>query len=289
MDDVVNHDWTGRTEEVDDLIDPSQVARYAATLGQAVAQPIETLPPLWHWAFFQSPLDTACLGDDGHPKEKAFLPPPANRSRMWAGGRVKFVEPLRVGIKATRSSTIIKAQEKTGSTGSLLFVTVQHDYIQDGRLAISEEQDIVFRALSPPKSGGSQRLISGDWQETFVPSPVALFRYSAVTFNAHRIHYDEPYATAVEGYPGLVVQGPLIATLTVAAFCRAHPDARLRHFAYRGLRPLIAPHAFEVGGRITGAGIASTWAGNESGLAQSSEIHFEQFSSTSGHCAAVGS
>ncbi|WP_085726550.1 MaoC family dehydratase N-terminal domain-containing protein [Pseudomonas sp. R37(2017)] len=275
MDNLTNDAWTGRTEEVDDLIDPSQVARIAATLGQPLIQPTEALPALWHWAFFQCPIETARLGEDGHPHDGAFLPPPAKRSRMWAGGRVRFLEPLRVGIKATRRSTIVKAEEKAGTTGKLLFVTVRHDYRQDGRLAISEEQDIVYREPSPPKLSSNQPLIAGDWQETFVPSPVTLFRYSAVTCNAHRIHYDEPYATAVEGYPGLVVHGPLIATLTVAAFCRANPDARLRQFSFRGLRPLIAPRAFEVGGRITGTGIAQTWAGSESGLAQSSEIHFE--------------
>ncbi|MGE8065239.1 FAS1-like dehydratase domain-containing protein [Pseudomonas sp. NPDC089569] len=275
MDDFTRAAWLGRTEEVYDLLDQSHVSRVAATLGTPAPEQGAALPALWHWAFFQSATEEWCLGPDGHPVVGAFLAPPAGRSRMWAGGRVTFLEPLRIGIEATRASSVLKVEEKTGTSGSLLFVTVRHEYRQQGRVAIREEQDIVYREPSPAKLTSAQPLTSGHWRAAVEPTAVLLFRYSAVTCNAHRIHYDLPYATQVEGYPGLVVQGPLIATLTVGAFCRANPTAHLRHFAFRGMRPLIAPHCFEVGGRISEPGVAQTWAGDESGLAQSSEIHFD--------------
>ncbi|WP_016701835.1 MaoC family dehydratase N-terminal domain-containing protein, partial [Pseudomonas chlororaphis] len=186
-----------------------------------------------------------------------------------------FFEPLRAGFAADCVSTISHVEEKTGRTGALLFVTVRHEYSQDGRLAIREEQDIVYREPTPPKQASGEPLIQGDWREPVEPSPTLLFRYSAVTFNGHRIHYDFPYVTETEGYPGLVVHGPLIATLSLRAFCRAHPGARLRRFAYRGLRPLIAPQPFEVGGRIVRPGVAELWAGNDAGLAQRGEVLFD--------------
>src|SRR5690606_16624740 len=133
-------------------------------------------------------------------------------------------------------STIKHIEEKHGRTGPRLSVTAQHDYLQDGSLAIREEQDIVYREPTPPKLGGGEELPTGDWHESITPSSTLLFRYSAVTFNGHRIHYDFPYVTEAEGYPGLVVHGPLIATLNLPAFCRAHPQARLRRFSYRGVR-----------------------------------------------------
>lgn len=267
--------WIGRTEESHDQLSRNLVKRIAATLGEDTPAHGEALPPLWHWAFFQDPIAESALGGDGHPARGGFLPPADNRNRMWAGGRVEFIAALRVGGEATRVSTIKHIEEKHGRTGALLFVTVQHDYLQDGELAIREEQDIVYREPSPPKSGGGEALPAGDWREGVVPSPTLLFRYSAVTFNGHRIHYDWPYVTGTEGYAGLVVHGPLIATLNLRAFRRANPQTRLRRFAYRGLRPLIAPEPFEVAGRITAPGKAQLWAGNEAGMAQQADVEFE--------------
>src|SRR5690606_26165969 len=157
------------------------------------------------------------LGRDGHPSRGGFLPPLGERNRMWAGGRVRFHEPLRVGSPAERRSTILNIEEKTGRSGSLLFFTVQHDYVQQGRVCVSEEQDIVYRAPTPPKLEGSAAAGEGQWSVTVEPSSVMLFRYSAVTFNGHRIHYDLEYVTRQEGYPGLVVHGPLIATFMLQA------------------------------------------------------------------------
>ncbi|BBP77445.1 hypothetical protein PHLH7_35490 [Pseudomonas sp. Ost2] len=267
--------WLGRTEEAHDQLSRNLLKRIAATFGESAPSHGEALPPLWQWCFFQDPVAESQLGGDGHPARGGFLPPADNRNRMWAGGRLEFFHDLRAGHDATRVSTITRIEEKQGRTGSLLFVTVQHEYSQDGRLAIREEQDIVYREPTPPKQGSGEALVEGEWREAIEPTPTLLFRYSAVTFNGHRIHYDYPYVTATEGYPGLVVHGPMIATLNLRAFCQAHPEANLRRFAYRGLRPLIAPQPFEVGGRIVSPGVAELWAGNAGGIAQRAEVHFD--------------
>lgn len=275
MTDAALSAWIGRSEEVHDQLSRNLVMRVAATLGEETPAHGEALPPLWHWAFFQNPVAESGLGEDGHPARGGFLPPADNRNRMWAGGKIEFIQGLRVGGDATRVSTITHIEEKHGSTGALLFVTVQHEYFQDGELAIREDQNIVYREPSPPKTSSGQALEAGDWQESITPTSTLLFRYSAATFNGHRIHYDWPYVTDTEGYSGLVVHGPLIATLSLRAFCRANPQARLRQFSYRGLRPLVAPQPFEVGGKIESSGTAQLWAGNEAGVAQRSEVKFD--------------
>ncbi|MCT8165692.1 MULTISPECIES: MaoC family dehydratase N-terminal domain-containing protein [unclassified Pseudomonas] len=267
--------WIGRTEEVHDELSRNLVKRIAATFGEiapAVGQP---LPALWMWCFFQEPVNEAQLGSDGHPARGGFLPPADNRNRMWAGGRVEFIAPLRVGSEAQRLSTIVHIEEKHGRTGALLFVTVRHDYSQDGQLCVREEQDIVYREPNPPKLDSRQADAPADWSESVTPTPTLLFRYSAVTFNGHRIHYDHPYVTATEGYAGLVVHGPMIATLNLHAFIRANPGKCVRHFAYRGVRPLTVPTPFEVAGRLVEPGQAQLWAGNADGVAQSAEVRFD--------------
>ncbi len=266
--------WIGRSETRHDRITHNLVKRIAATLSEPAPGPGDALPLLWHWAFFQDTVDAAGLGSDGHPARGGFLPPADNRNRMWAGSRLEFLVPLRVEAEVSRRSTLLNVQEKHGRTGSLLFVTVRHEYVQEGRNVLVEEQDIVYREPSPPKLGGTEAAPEGAWQATVEPSATLLFRYSAVTFNGHRIHYDWPYATEAEGYPGLVVHGPLIATLSLRAFQQANPTARVRRFEFRGLRPLIAPHAFEVGGRLLGDGKAQVWATADVGMAQSGEVQF---------------
>jgi len=268
--------WIGRSETVHDCISHNLVKRIAATLSEPAPAPGAPLPELWHWAFFQDAVEHSGLGGDGHPARGGFLPPADNRNRMWAGGRLEFIHPLRVDAQVSRRSTILNVQEKHGRTGSLLFVTVQHEYVQDGQRALIEEQDIVYREPSPPKLGGTEPMPQGDWHLHVQPTPTLLFRYSAVTFNGHRIHYDWPYVTETEGYPGLVVHGPLIATLNVQAFVRANPQLTVRRFSFRGVRPLICPDAFDVGGRLIGEGKAQVWAGNQAGQAQVGEIEFVQ-------------
>lgn len=266
--------WIGSSECVQDSLDPIAVGRVAATLGEPAPGAGQPLPPLWQWAFFISTVGLDGLGRDGHPARGGFLPPADDRNRMWAGGRVEFRQPLRVGVPAERLSTVASIQEKTGRTGALLFVTVRHEYRQEGELAILEEQDIVYRQPSPPKLAGTEPAPAAQWRETMTPSEVLLFRYSAVTFNGHRIHYDYPYVTGVEGYPGLVVHGPMIATMMVAAFRRAHPGARLDHLSYRGLRPPIAPRPFEVAGAVAEPGLARLWAQQDDTLAHQGELRF---------------
>lgn len=267
--------WIGRTEEAVDELSRNLIKRIAATFGEnapAVGQP---LPPLWMWCFFQEPMAETQLGTDGHPARGGFLPPADNRNRMWAGGRVEFIAPLTVGAEAHRLSTILHIEEKHGRTGALLFVTVRHDYSQHGQLCVREEQDIVYREPNPPKLDSAPANAPADWSEAVTPTPTLLFRYSAVTFNGHRIHYDFPYVTETEGYAGLVVHGPMIATLNLRAFIRANPGKRVRHFAYRGVRPLTVPTPFEVAGRISAPGQAQLWAGNAAGVAQSADVLFD--------------
>jgi itaconyl-CoA hydratase/mesaconyl-C4 CoA hydratase len=268
-------DWLGRSQTVVDRLDPNHAACIAATLGQAAPSQGQALVPLWHWAYFLETVPIAQTGLDGHPARGSFLPPADNRNRMWAGGRVSFLGEIKVGVEALKTSTVIAIKEKQGRTGSLLFVTVKHDIVQQDELVLSEEQDIVYREPSPPKLVGSEAAPASQWQEIVNPTEVMLFRYSAVTFNSHRIHYDYPYVTKTEGYPGLVVHGPLIATSMCQAFANAHPNARLSHLAYRGLRPLIAPAPFQVAGCVTEAGQAQLWAAQDGTLAHQAEIKFE--------------
>lgn len=266
--------WIGRRQESQDRISFNLVKRIAATLSEEAPQAGEPLPPLWHWAFFQEPVAASELGPDGHPALGGFLPPAHNRNRMWAGSRIEFYQPLKVESDVTCVSTILNVEEKHGRTGSLLFVTVRHEYFQDGKRALQDEQDIVYREPTPPKLSGTEALPEGQWQTRVEPSATLLFRYSAVTFNGHRIHYDWPYVTETEGYPGLVVHGPLIATLNLRAFTKAHPNVRLKRFTFRGVRPLISPHPFEIGGRLIDSGKAQLWAGNHDGTAQIGEVEF---------------
>jgi itaconyl-CoA hydratase/mesaconyl-C4 CoA hydratase len=267
--------WLGKTQTVVDRMDPGHAARIAVTLGLPIPSLGEIIAPLWHWAFFLETVPIALTGNDGHPARGSFLPPADNRNRMWAGGRVSFDGGLVVGTEAHKTSTVTAIQEKKGRTGSLLFVTVKHDIMQNGKLIVSEEQDIVYREPSPPKLLGTEPAPASQWKQPVDPSAVLLFRYSAVTFNSHRIHYDHPYVTEKEGYPGLVIHGPLIATLMCQAFTQAHPRATLKHLSYRGLRHLIAPTAFDVAGTIVAPGEAKLWAEQDGTLAHQAELRFE--------------
>lgn len=267
--------WINCSETVEEFLSVGLLIRIGATLGSPAPASGEALPLLWHWAFFQPAREAGDLGADGHPATGGFLPPAGNRSRMWAGSRLDFLRPLVADKYASRASRITSIQEKVGQAGELLFVTVEHTYIQEGVVCVREEQDIVYREPSPPKLTNSDALPAADWAEEINPDPVLLFRYSAATFNGHRIHYDQAYAREVEGYPGLVVHGPLIASLNLQAFCRAHPQAVVKRFVFRGVRPLLLPASFVVGGRLEAPGHALAWAGNQDGLAQSAEVFFD--------------
>lgn len=268
-------DWLGRTETCIDSVDIGHIQKVALSLGAQVPVAGGEVPLLWHWALFVQGVPYDQLGEDGHPRRGGFLPAADNRNRMWAGGRLEFMQPLRVGSQSRRMSTISAVREKEGRTGKLLFVTVKHEYTQNGAVCISEEQDIVYREPSPPKLEGSVPMPQAQWSETITPSPVMLFRYSAVTFNGHRIHYDEPYVTQKEGYPGLVVHGPMIATLMCGAFVNANPGKDVKSFSYRGLRPLIAPRPFQVAGSLAEDNSAQLWAGQDGTLAHQAELRFK--------------
>lgn len=259
-------DWLGRTESLDARLSGFPLAAMAATLD---LPPPDTIPPLWHWLYFLPVASASTLGPDGHPMRGGFLPPVPLPRRMWAGGRLTFHAPLRPETVATRVSTIETLEEKTGRTGQLVFVTVSHHIHCDGVLCIEEEHDIVYREppdpSAPPKTPA--RAPTGEiWSRSIVADPVLLFRYSALTFNGHRIHYDHPYVTTVEGYPGLVVHGPLIATLLVDLIARHAPTARLTAFAFRAVRPTFADQTFTLCGLPDDDGQTVTlWAKDHDG------------------------
>jgi len=251
--------WVGRSQWRTDVLTPAAAAALAATLDRDDATPTlgAELPPWAHWLLFHPLARQSTLDADGHLPRGAFLPPVPLPRRMWAGSRLQFHHPLHIGEELHRLSRIVAIESKSGHAGPLVFVTVCHE-ISDGRgLALVEEQDIVFREAATqgasPITPATAALPAppAEFERIVVPDPVLLFRYSALTFNAHRIHYDQPYATAVEGYPGLVVHGPLIATLLLDLLRRRQPEARVRRFSFRAQRPLFAHQPFAVCGRYT--------------------------------------
>jgi 3-methylfumaryl-CoA hydratase len=267
--------WIGREETSSDTILGSAVGAMAATLDLA-ATPAEgdALPPGWQWMFFNPVVRRSGLGTDGHPQRGGFLPPIDLPRRMWAGSRLRYSGDLRVGASATRSSRILRVENKTGKRGPLWFVTVEHTTQSDGQTCIVEEQDIVYREATPPATGQTKlperHEAQAQWSEEVLPDTTLLFRYSALTFNGHRIHYDQPYARNEEGYPDLVVHGPLTATL-LQGFALAHADGRqLASFEFRGVSPLFVGRAFQLEGSRSGDDTLALWArGPEGELAMS--------------------
>jgi 3-methylfumaryl-CoA hydratase len=245
--------WVNKTESAHDQITSTPFAALAATLNRDHAAPHSgvALPPLWHWLYFLPIHRQDRIGPDGHPLRGGFLPPVPLPRRMWAGGRLQFHRPLRVGERIARTSRIADVSFKEGRTGPLVFVLVRHEISNDDGVAISEEHDIVYRdnprADEPPLKG-QPAPDDALWTREIVPDDVLLFRYSALTFNGHRIHYDRRYVTEVEGYPGLVVHGPLIATLLVDLFERNMPGAAVASFRFRAVKPLFDTAPFFVCG-----------------------------------------
>jgi 3-methylfumaryl-CoA hydratase len=244
--------WIGRVEEAEDEVSLRQARRMAVTLDEPAAM-VEggELPPLWHWIGWAPEAPMSGLGRDGHPARGGFLPPVPLERRMWAGGRVTFHAPLRVGALMHRRSEILKVAEKTGSTGRMVFVTVRHDTRIGGTLAVSEEQDIVYVAMPdrftpPPPVTAPEAPV---WEDAVPMDTVRLFRFSALTFNGHRIHYDLDYAQGVEKYPGLVVHGPMQAMLLLAAARRHRGGAMPADYRYRGVRPLFHSDALRLLGQ----------------------------------------
>jgi len=247
--------WLGREQVTDDVLTPGAVRAMSATLD--LTPPVEltghTLPALWHWLYFLSTTPASELAEDGHAKKGGFLPPIPLSRRMWAGGCLEFFLPLCVGERIQRISCIVDIQHKIGASGELVFVTLNHDIYREGQLAIRERQDLVYRdapVVNAPPPCETLPPGAAMWSRTVEPTPALLFRYSAITFNAHRIHYDRDYAIDVEGYTDLVVHGPLVATLLLGLLTENCPTVQISRFEYRGIRPLLAGRAFELQGRI---------------------------------------
>ncbi len=257
-------DWIGRSEERVDVMDPARSNALTAALGVETAFGAgDAIPLLHHWLHFWDVRPPAALGADGHPAKGGFLPPVPLPRRMWAGGRLKFHQPLHFGERVTRTSTIRGVTAKSGKSGSLVFVTVEHALAGAAGLAIVEEQDLVYReaaaagSIKGPAEDGPAPAAA--FHRIITPDEVLLFRYSALTMNGHRIHYDLPYAQGEEAYPALVVHGPLMATCLAAMAARelaAATGKALTAFEFRGQSPAFAGAPLHVCGDLTEQGIA---------------------------------
>ncbi|HWH84357.1 MAG TPA: MaoC family dehydratase N-terminal domain-containing protein [Burkholderiaceae bacterium] len=263
--------WVGKTESSTDIAAAAPVRALAATLDRddPAPQPGDPIPPCWHWLYFLPMHRQSEIGPDGHPKRGGFLPPVPLPRRMWAGSRIEFTRSLEVGSTITRVSRIEDVSVKEGKTGPLAFVRVRHEIGDANGLALVDQQDIVYRENPKPgdRAPASQAApADAEWSRQLDPDEVLLFRYSALTFNAHRIHYDRRYAVEVEGYPGVVVHGPLIATLLLDLLRRNLPDATVARFAFRAVKPLFDTAPFLVCGRSADNGKTVTlWAQNADG------------------------
>ena len=263
--------WVGRSEQLTDLITPVPARALTALLDldTGPTRDGDVLPPVWQWIYFLPLARHSQVGSDGHPQRGGFLPPVTLPRRMWAGSKLQFHQPLHIGEAVTRVSRISDISFKEGRTGALIFVKVVHEISGAKGLAITEAQDIVFRdhpRVGDPVPPASPAPTDVDWSRTVVPDPVMLFRYSALTFNGHRIHYDRPYATAVEGYAALVVHGPLTATLLLDHLARQFPQATVTHFQFRGVKPILDDAPFTLCGKVGEDGkTVGLWAQNQAG------------------------
>jgi len=274
-------DWIGREETKTAHISESTMEAMAATI-DLDSHPTEgqAVPPGWQWLFFNPFVRRRLLGTDGHPAKGGFLPPVALPRRMWAGSRIRYINDLPVGAIASRQSRIVSVKNKEGRQGSLCFVTVEHTTRHGDQTCIIEEQDIVYREATPPTSGQPPAPQVYDatpqWSETVAPDTTLLFRYSALTFNGHRIHYDQPYARDEEGYKDLVVHGPLTSTLLQQFAVKHGGGRRLSNFNFRGVAPLFCGQSFTLEGRVDGEKSLDVWArGPEGQLAMSALAVFE--------------
>jgi 3-methylfumaryl-CoA hydratase len=263
--------WIGRSETQHDTVGATPVVALTATLDHAAAPvPAGTpLPPLWHWLYFLPMHRQSEIGPDGHAKRGGFLPPVPLPRRMWAGSQFQFHTPVRVGDAVARKSTIAEVTKKEGRSGQLVFVKVKHELFCNGAAApaLTEFHDIVYREakrpgdVDPPPQAAAT---GAAWQREIVPDDVLLFRYSALTFNGHRIHYDRRYVTEVEGYPGLIVHGPLIATLLMDLLRRQAPDAEVAAFRFKAVRPTFDGSPMKVNGQRSGNEV-KLWAQDHEG------------------------
>ncbi|MDE1012502.1 MAG: MaoC family dehydratase N-terminal domain-containing protein [Paraburkholderia fungorum] len=263
--------WIGRTQTEREFVSPRLAQQLAATLDyEDVPRVGGRLPPLWHWAFFPHIVSQSQVGADGHPTRGGFLPPVPLPRRMWAGSRVRFERSLVVGSEVSRTSQILDVAAKEGRTGKLVFVRLRHELEDLEGPLISEEQDVVYResaATAYTAATGPRAPTDFTWRREIVPDPVLLFRYSAETFNGHRIHYDRPYATQQEGYPALVVHGPLTATLLIDLLRRSLPGESIASFSFKAVNPLFDSAPFSIyAARMPGSTEVKLWAANPDGV-----------------------
>ena len=283
-------EWCGKTEVSQDVIDPALAARLRTTLlHDEQTLSTEFLPTLGHWCFFQSPAPAHLLSEDGHPQRGGFLPPIPLPRRMWAGGKLEFFAQIPIGATLTRHSTIDSIQAKEGRSGKLVFVTIRHEYWQEEIKLLTEHQELVFReAATNTHSDATSRKTLGVtppneltvplYSQTLSGDPVTLFRFSALTFNSHRIHYDRDYAVNVEGYAGLVVHGPLLAT-QLAHFAEqnfALRDGRLGSFSFKAVSPIVDAQNYTLcAGNRSNDGRVPLWIIKDDGvLAMRAEAQF---------------
>jgi 3-methylfumaryl-CoA hydratase len=267
--------WIGRRETVEDVASEVPLAGLAALLDRAEPWS-NTMPLLAHWLYFLPHARQSDIDVDGHPRRGGFLPPIELPRRMWAGGRLDFDTGIPIGAQITRRSTIADVSAKTGSTGNMVFVTIHHEIATDEGVAIREQQDIVFREAPKPGTQSASRKGESEPAEfvrRITPDPTQLFRFSALTFNAHRIHYDRDYCRDVEGYPGLVVQGPFTAMLLMDHLRTSLPQARVRSFKFRAQSPLFDTAPFELCLNARDGG-ADLWAQGPAGKAMVAEAQF---------------
>jgi len=260
--------WIGRTTEASDIVTAQLVKGLRATLFQEIGEPKpgDAAPWTVHWCLAQPVFPMSALSADGHPTRGGFLPPVPLPRRMWAGGELEFLDALRVGDEATRTSRISDVTMKTGSTGVLCFVSVEHLITTPRGTAVRERQDIVYRDMSSAPAGAKPAAAPpfAKHRESHMADPVLLFRYSALTFNGHRIHYDREYVTKVEGYPGLVFHGPLQAAFIVEFAAKLHGGTPPKKLGYRGVQPLFEGSEFSVNANDTAAGM-ELWTANSQG------------------------
>ena len=263
MDADVKTEAIGRTERATDTLDLRPAELMQLTLDQQVTLVKgDPLPPFWHYLYFNPHIRASELGPDGHEKLGRFIPDFGLPRRMWAGGRVEIEKPLLLGETVEKVSRIRAVEEKTGRSGRLCFVTVDHDFNVDGEHRLRETQNVVYReppAPGAPRPQPKPAPADAAFQRQITPDPVLLFRYSALIFYGHRIHYDADYTRDVEGYPGLVVHGPLTATLLVGLGLERLGERRLRAFDIRAMSPLFVAAPFTLEGRETETGV-SLWA-----------------------------
>ena len=271
--------WVGKRESQDDVITEWPVKAMTATLDRAdpLPRPGEPIPLGWHWFYFLEAKPASEVGADGHPKRGGFMPPVKLPRRMWAGSRIEFKRALRMGESARRDAEIIAVTPKSGRSGDMVFVTVRNQIFGSNELTCIEETDIVYREAAKPGEAAQPKPApaAAAWRRTLTPDPVLLFRFSALLFNGHRIHYDHPYVTQEEHYPGLVVHGPLQATLLLD-LARRHSQRPVTRYDYRALSPLFDTEPMSVNGQPSADGSsAELWTASAQGhLAMSASVKF---------------